>query len=39
VFEDIVLGSVLATGFHAGFLFVLFFDPEGGGDISFRNVG
>jgi hypothetical protein len=25
--------------FHAGFLLSLFFDPEGGGDISLRNFG
>jgi hypothetical protein len=24
---------------HAGFLFGLFFDPEDGGDMFFRNVG
>jgi hypothetical protein len=25
--------------FHAGFLLVLFFDPEDGGDMFFQNVG
>jgi hypothetical protein len=30
---------VLATCFHAGFLLGLFFNPEDGGDMFFRNVG
>jgi hypothetical protein len=31
--------ALLATCFHAGFLFGLFFYPEVGGDIFIRNVG
>jgi hypothetical protein len=38
-FEDIVLGSVLSTCFHAGFLNVSCFNPEDGGDVSLQNVG
>jgi hypothetical protein len=30
--------SILATYFHAGFFLDFFFDPEDGGDMSFRNV-
>jgi hypothetical protein len=30
---------LLATCFHAGFLLILFFDPEDGGDMLLRNVG
>jgi hypothetical protein len=30
--------ALLATGFHAGFLLGLFFDPEDGGDMFLRNV-
>jgi hypothetical protein len=29
---------LLATVFHVGFLLVLFFDPEDGGDMFLRNV-
>jgi hypothetical protein len=32
-------GKQIATCFHAGFLLALFFDPEDGGDMFFRNVG
>jgi hypothetical protein len=31
--------ALLATFFHVGFLFGLFFDPEDGGDIFLQNVG
>jgi hypothetical protein len=33
------LQALLATCFHTGFLLGLFFDPEDGGDMFFRNVG
>jgi hypothetical protein len=29
---------LLATCFHAGFLLLLFFDLDDGGDVSLRNV-
>jgi hypothetical protein len=45
IFWDILLcnplkfKALLATWFHAGFLFGLFFNPEDGGDIFLRNIG
>jgi hypothetical protein len=32
------LQALLATCFHAGFLLVLFFDPEDGGGMFLQNV-
>jgi hypothetical protein len=32
-------GKLLATFFHAGFLLGLFFDPDDGCDMFFRNIG
>jgi hypothetical protein len=31
--------ALLVTYFKAGFLLGLFFDPEDGGDMFFRNIG
>jgi hypothetical protein len=42
IFWDIMLWQaepVLATCFHAGFLFGVFFGPEDGGNMFLRNVG
>jgi hypothetical protein len=42
IFWDISVVSckaLLATCFHAGFLFVSFFDPDDGDDMFLRNVG
>jgi hypothetical protein len=38
VWKQVAL-SLLATCFHVGFLLVLFFDPEDGGDMFLRNAG
>jgi hypothetical protein len=41
IFWDITPFSplLLSTCFYAGFLLVLFFDPEDGGDMFLQNVG
>jgi hypothetical protein len=31
--------ALLATCFHTGFLLILFFDPEDGGNMFLQNVG
>jgi hypothetical protein len=38
--RDVVraLHALLATCFHTGFFFSLFFNPEDGGDMSLQNV-
>jgi hypothetical protein len=33
------VASIIRYLLHAGFLLGLFFDPENGGDMYFRNVG
>jgi hypothetical protein len=37
--SSVKFGGKLATCFRVGFLLGLFFDPEDGGDMFFRNVG
>jgi hypothetical protein len=37
--RSIFWAALLAIGFHAVFLLSIFFDPEDGAHMSFRNVG